>query len=86
MTPNVATPSTRRTRLEDIVRTLASEIGPRNIHHYDALERARGFIEDHSHSGYSVGHHGYDASGHVFTNVLAEKPGRSRDTIIVGAH
>lgn len=69
-------------RLKQDVTCLAAEIGPRNIHHYGALQQAAGYIEQ------SPLLHPYQTRGSSFVNISAELPGqRHRDEIVViGAH
>ena len=66
----------QREMLERHVTRLASEIGPRNIYHYEALQAAAAFIET---SLTEVGHaptlQRYEARGQSFANIVAEITG-----------
>jgi len=70
------------------VARLAAKIGPRNIHHYDALQRAAVHIETSlRHAGYTPLLHSYEIHGKSFVNISAELPGQEQDDIVViGAH
>src|SRR6266550_3076073 len=76
-------------RLKTDVSRLATEIGPRNIYHYEALQKAAAHIETSlREAGYSPLLHTYETQGKGFVNISAELPGREhRDEIVViGAH
>jgi hypothetical protein len=87
--PPALTPQDRATsdRLRAHVRVLATEIGERNLDHYEGLERARAYIDQqYRAAGYDVTMRPYKHRGETFYNVEAVLPGRSSDTIVVGAH
>lgn len=68
---------------------LSGEIGPRNIYHYAALERAAGFVSDSfAAAGYLPRAQQYDARGKRFENIEAELRGTSspKEIFVVGAH
>jgi len=76
-------------RLKQHVTRLASEIGPRNIYHYEALQAAAAFIETSlTEGGYVPALQQYDARGKSFTNIAAEITGSDRqgEIVVVGAH
>jgi hypothetical protein len=71
------------------VEALATEIGPRNIDHYQALESAAEFVsESLKRVGYQPTLQRYEARGKRFANIEAELRGGSRgdEAFIVGAH
>jgi len=75
-------------RLRTHVAVLASEIGERNLRHYDGLERARAYIARQlADAGYAVTDHPYVFQGTTFHNVEAVRsdPG-DVPSIVVGAH
>jgi Zn-dependent M28 family amino/carboxypeptidase len=72
-----------------VIAHLASDIGPRNIHHYEALCSAADYIEAAlSQVGYCPTRQVYAARGKTFNNIIAERRGDDRETevIVVGAH
>src|SRR3989440_10441025 len=73
------------TELKTDVSRLATEIGPRNIYHYEALQKAAAHIETSlREAGYSPLLHTYETQGKGFVNISAELPGREhRDEIVV---
>src|SRR5437660_12662744 len=76
-------------RLKTDVSHLATEIGPRNIQHYEALQKAAAHIETSlKEAGYCPLLHHYEASCKTFANISAEVPGRDRDDeiVVIGAH
>ena len=76
-------------RLRRDVDRLATEIGPRNIHHYEALQKAAAHIETSlKEAGYCPFLHHYEAMGKTFANISAEIPGREHndEIVLIGAH
>ena len=76
-------------RLKRHVRRLAVEIGPRNLYHYEALQKAATYIESVlAEAGHSPVRQSYQTRGKAFSNIVAEVPGRARkdEVIVVGAH
>jgi Zn-dependent M28 family amino/carboxypeptidase len=76
-------------RLKRHVTRLASEIGPRNIYHHEALQAAAAFIEiSLTEVGHAPALQRYEARGKPFVNIAAEIPGSDRkdQIIVVGAH
>jgi Zn-dependent M28 family amino/carboxypeptidase len=76
-------------RLKRDVGHLATEIGPRNIHHYEALQKAAAHIETSlTEAGYSPVLQSYETRGKAFVNISAERPGQEckDEIVIVGAH
>ena len=66
----------RANRLRSDVARLAGEIGPRNIYHYDALQKAAVHIETSLRdAGYTPRLHPYEVQGKSFVNISAELPG-----------
>src|SRR3954463_14028542 len=76
----------QRGRLERHVVRLASEIGPRNSYHHQALRAAAAFVEAYLGEG---GHvpvlQPYEARGQSFANIAAEIAGAAdrRDEVVV---
>jgi len=76
-------------RLRRDVDRLAVEIGPRNIYHYEALQKAADYLETSlRETGYSPLLHRYETQGKAFFNISAELPGREHkdEIIVIGAH
>jgi hypothetical protein len=76
-------------RLEETVRFLANEIGPRNIYHYENLQRAAAYlIERFRDAGYQPEPLTYKTRGRMFANIEAEVSGTERpeEVVILGAH
>ena len=66
-------------KLKRHVTHLASEIGPRNIYHHEALQAAASFIEASlTEAGYAPTLQPYEARGKSFTNIAAEITGSDR--------
>ncbi len=87
--PLTAEESGLRDRLRWHVRTLAGEIGERNMWHYRALERAAGYLErELRETGFTVSEQTYMTEGKLVRNLEAELPGKTRpaEIILVGAH
>jgi Zn-dependent M28 family amino/carboxypeptidase len=81
--------SALRDQLSSHVRTLAGQIGERNVWRYQALQRAADYIgQELAKAGYSVTGHPYAAEGKEVRNLSAELRGRSKpdEIIVVGAH
>ena len=81
-------PQSLEARLESTVRQLA-EIGPRNLYHLPALERAAREIEGwFTSAGCATARQAYEARGASFANIVADVPGWSRhkDVLVIGAH
>jgi hypothetical protein len=76
-----------RADLESTVRTLALEIGIRNVADGAALERARDFVagELQWRLG-AVRQETYEAEGQGLANLVAEVPGQSGEIVLLGAH
>ena len=75
--------------LREHVRVLAVEIGERNYQRYDALLRARAYIEGYWKSlGKSTTCQSYEADGQEFWNLSVEVKGTERpeEILVVGAH
>jgi acetylornithine deacetylase/succinyl-diaminopimelate desuccinylase-like protein len=76
-------------RLKRHVTRLAVEIGPRNLYHYEALQGAAAYIENTlADAGHAPVRQSYETRGKLFSNVVAEIPGRTRkdEIVVVGAH
>ena len=76
-------------RLRRDVDRLAVEIGPRNIYHYEALQKAADHLETSlRETGYSPLLHRYETHDKAFFNISAELPGREHkdEIIVIGAH
>jgi acetylornithine deacetylase/succinyl-diaminopimelate desuccinylase-like protein len=76
-------------RLRQFVAHLANDIGPRNIHHYEALRGAADYIEvSLAQFGYSPIGQTYEARDKTFYNIIAERRGDAlaAEVIVVGAH
>ena len=76
-------------RLRRDVDRLAAEIGARNIHHFEALQKAAIHIETIlRETGYSPSLHHYDTQGKTFVNISAELAGREHkdEIVVIGAH
>ncbi len=76
-------------RLKQDVGRLATDIGPRNIYYYEALQKAAAYIETSlTEAGYSPVQQPYETRGKLFVNISAEHPGREHkdEIIVVGAH
>ncbi len=87
--PLTAEESEIRGRMSDHVRKLASDIGERNVWHYEALEAAADYIETSLRDlGFGVKRDEYTAAGKKVRNLEAESPGTRlpAEIIIVGAH
>jgi len=90
--PPVPLPTKEQTceaRLFADVEALAAQIGPRNIWHYEALQRAA----DYSNAslrriGYTPLIQTYEARRKTFANLAVEIPGTTRkhEIVVVGAH
>lgn len=83
------TPSEGVAALRHDVERLASDIGPRNIYHYPALEQAADFIRlSFTTSGFEPRRQQYSARGKSFENIEAELRGTSAasEIFVVGAH
>ncbi len=82
-------PSTLPERLEATVRLFATEIGPRNIYHYENLRQAEScLLARFAEAGYEPERQIYGARGRVFANIEAEITGTERpeEIILIGAH
>jgi len=91
ITPYSPTPLEDRQadRLRRDVDRLATEIGPRNIHHYEALQKAAAYVQTSlKEAGYCPLLHHYETMGKTFANISAEIPGREHndEIVIIGAH
>ena len=76
-----------RSELMADVRTLAGEIGERNVSHYAALTAAAGFIEgSFSRGGLSPRRDSYDVQGKACHNIEVEIRGSSPEIALIGAH
>src|SRR5262245_49146956 len=76
-----------RDRLAAHVRTLAVEIGERNLEHKEALELARDRIaKELADLGWTVRLQGYEHRGETFHNVEAVRTGPGAGIVVVGAH
>jgi Zn-dependent M28 family amino/carboxypeptidase len=76
-------------RLKQDVTHLAAEIGPRNIFHYEALQKAAGYIESSlTGVGYPPRRQVYETRGLGFVNISAELTGGKHgdQIVIIGAH
>ena len=68
--------SQRIERLKDIVRTIGSDIGERNLYRYDNLVTTANFIENALNDlGYSVSRQRYEAKNLEFSNLETGTPG-----------
>jgi Zn-dependent M28 family amino/carboxypeptidase len=69
------------------VSRLAGHIGERHMWRPGSLERSADYIEsEFLASGYRPVRHNYTAYGRRVCNLVAVKPGRVDDTIVIGAH
>ena len=60
-------------RLKSDVDRLAGDIGPRNIYHYEALQRAASYAETSLRdAGYTLLLHSYQTHGKIFASISAE--------------
>jgi hypothetical protein len=87
--PLSAAETAMRDRLRGDVRTLAGEIGERNVWRYGALQRAADHIEGELRgAGLAVTEQPYTAQGKVVRNIEAELPGNgaAAGIVVVGAH
>ncbi|HEY6008491.1 MAG TPA: M28 family peptidase [Geobacteraceae bacterium] len=78
-----------RDRLRGHVRTLAGEIGERNVGRYGALRAAAGYLErELAGTGLAVTDQAYETDGKMVRNLEAELFGRgtSGEIVVVGAH
>ncbi len=78
-----------RERLERDIRVLATDIGERNMHRYDALLRAAAFIEDSlSGLGFETHEQSYVVDARPVRNLVAEFEGSdlAREIVLFGAH
>jgi Iap family predicted aminopeptidase len=76
-----------REELRRDVRTLAGDIGERNLSRYPALMRAAEFIEESlGQAGYQTRRDSYDVRGLACHNIETEIRGSSDDILVVGAH
>lgn len=78
-----------RATLRSDLHHLASDIGPRNAWHPEALERAARFIEEElAKAGLSPSPQTYDCRGQTFRNIEAEIPGtKNKEPLtLLGAH
>jgi hypothetical protein len=76
-----------RTELTADVRTLAGEIGERNIPHYPQLNAASDFIENSfSRAGLQPRRDTYELGGRPCHNIEVEIRGASPEIVLVGAH
>src|SRR5688500_14052607 len=76
-------------RLREPVVKQADDIGPRNVWHYDALNRTVNYLTETMRGlGYTVGVHGLEARGKTVKNLDAEIKGLAKpdEVVIVGAH
>lgn len=77
--------------LEKYVKTLAGDIGERNMSNYKSLRAAAFWIESTigpSNMGYVVDRQNYEVDGQMVWNVVAELPGstHANEIVIIGAH
>lgn len=76
-----------RAELEADVRTLAGEIGERNLQHYAQLNRAADFIEhSFSRAGFKPRRDSYELQGRACHNIEVEIPGAHPQIVVIGAH
>ncbi|MBA2743932.1 MAG: aminopeptidase, partial [Chthoniobacterales bacterium] len=76
-----------RTELSADVKTLASEIGERNVQHYEKLRAAADFIEQSlMKAGFCPRRDGYEVDGRICENIEAEIPGSRGEIVVIGAH
>jgi hypothetical protein len=76
-----------REELRATVRTLASEIGERNLSRYPALNTAAGFIETSlARCGLQTRRDRFEVNGLACDNIEAEIAGKSRELVVIGAH
>src|SRR5207302_5201063 len=75
-----------RDELRADVQRLASEIGERNLEHYDTLREAADFIEkSFAHAGCKPHRQSYDLDGKTCHNIDVELPGKTGAIVVVGA-
>lgn len=89
LSPLTAGETELRDRLKSHVRTLAGEIGERNVWRYGALQAAAGYLEKELEgAGLAVADQSYTAEGKAVRNLEAELRGTSApaEIILVGAH
>lgn len=76
-----------RERLYQHVEYLSVKVGDRHLWKEGSLDHAADYIESvFTASGYSVWRQTYSCYGKSVSNLIAEKPGKSRERIVVGAH
>ena len=88
-TPLTSAQSPSVQRLEESVRYLAEDIGPRNQHTPVRLQAAAGWLEEEFRRlGYRVRRQTYTIGQQEFDNILADHPAGPRDgpLILLGAH
>ena len=74
-------------RLRSHVRTLAEEIGPRNLHYLGQYRQAESYLsETLSGFGYQVERHNFWCGEEEVTNLIATREGNEPGTLVVGAH
>ncbi|MBI5622936.1 MAG: M20/M25/M40 family metallo-hydrolase [Elusimicrobia bacterium] len=74
-------------RLERHVRVLSHVIGERSLGEYGNLVKAKDYVFSEFRSyGYEPSVQEYRAYGRTFQNLTAEKPGRTPEVVLVGAH
>lgn len=86
--PEVYAPSTADSLyLEEVVRIISREIGPRDYVMLEALNQTRDYIKTELESfGYSVSLQEYDLFGHKYYNVIAEMGPITEKSLVIGAH
>ncbi len=76
-----------RAELSADVRTLAGDIGERNVQHYEKLRAAADFIEQSlMKAGFHPRRDGYEVDGRICENIEAEIPGSGGEIVVIGAH
>lgn len=76
-------------RLKANLKVLAGDIGERHVKRYDALERARTFLEGKLKSyGYTPALQSYEAGGKTVHNIEVEIKGKTspNEIVVIGAH
>jgi hypothetical protein len=76
-----------RAELAADVKTLAGDIGERNVEHYEKLRAAADFIEQSlMKAGLDPRRAGYEVDGKICENIEVEIPGANEEIVVIGAH
>jgi hypothetical protein len=86
-TPPPLSPDEQRLRSELVshVQKFAGEIGERNLSYYPALQQSADYIESQL-MGWKIRRDSYELDGKTCANIEAERPGKSPEIVLIGAH